>query len=79
MKINRNDACHCGSEKKYKDCHGKQVQSESWKKILIYVGIAIVLIWFAMDLFSLNKSSITSAPPGKVWSEEHGHWHDIPK
>tara|TARA_Y100000817_G_C16548026_1_gene407506 strand:- start:204 stop:551 length:348 start_codon:yes stop_codon:yes gene_type:complete len=77
MKINRNDPCHCGSEKKYKDCHGKQVQSESWKKILIYVGIAIVLIWFAMDLFSLNKSSITSAPPGKVWSEEHGHYHDI--
>ncbi|MDX1421108.1 MAG: hypothetical protein R3181_14170 [Rubricoccaceae bacterium] len=18
------------------------------------------------------------APPGKVWSEEHGHWHDAP-
>ncbi len=21
----------------------------------------------------------TPAPPGKVWSEEHGHWHDAPK
>lgn len=20
-----------------------------------------------------------TAPPGKVWSEEHGHWHDAPK
>ena len=19
------------------------------------------------------------APPGKVWSKEHGHWHDVPK
>ena len=43
----------------------------------IYVAIGIVLIWFAMDLFSFNKPSISSAPPGKVWSEEHGHWHDI--
>ena len=22
MKIGRNDSCHCGSEKKFKDCHG---------------------------------------------------------
>ncbi|MDZ4845118.1 MAG: SEC-C metal-binding domain-containing protein [Chitinophagales bacterium] len=22
-KINRNDLCHCGSGKKYKQCHGK--------------------------------------------------------
>ena len=77
MKINRNDPCQCGSEKKYKDCHGKQGQSEPWKKMLIYVGIAFVLIWLAMDLFSLNESSLSSAPPGKVWSEEHGHYHDI--
>ena len=77
MKINRNDACHCGSEKKYKDCHGKQGQKDPWKKIAIYVAIGIVLIWFAMDLFSFNKPSISSAPPGKVWSEEHVHWHDI--
>ena len=78
-KIGRNEKCPCGSEKKYKDCHGKQGQKDPWKKIAIYVAIGIVLIWFAMDLFSFNKPSISSAPPGKVWSEEHGHWHDIPK
>ncbi len=29
----------------------------------------------------LSKSSKPSAtaPPGKVWSSEHGHWHDAPK
>ena len=30
------------------------------------------------NLFSKAKPS-TPAPPGKVWSEEHGHWHDTPK
>ena len=25
----------------------------------------------------IDLSSSGSAPPGKVWSEEHGHWHDI--
>jgi len=30
------------------------------------------------NLISKTKPS-TPAPPGKVWSEEHGHWHDAPK
>ena len=30
------------------------------------------------NLISKTKPS-TPAPPGKVWSEAHGHWHDAPK
>lgn len=77
MKVKRNDPCHCGSEKKFKDCHGKAGQSEPWKKMLIYGAIILVLIWFIMDLLSTDKSALNSTPPGKVWSEEHGHYHDI--
>jgi len=29
------------------------------------------------NLISKTKPS-TPAPPGKVWSEAHGHWHDAP-
>ena len=76
MKVKRNDPCHCGSEKKFKDSHGRVDQSESWKKMLIYGAIALVLIWFIMDLLSTGESSLSSTPPGKVWSEEHGHYHD---
>ena len=60
MKLKRNDPCHCGSDKKFKDCHGKANQSDPWKKMLIYGAIALVLIWFIMDLLSTGESSPVS-------------------
>ena len=78
MKINRNEPCHCGSGKKYKACHGLKTDETPWKKMAIYGGIALVAIWFLKDVFSSASSgNAQSAPPGKVWSEEHGHYHDI--
>lgn len=75
MKIGRNDACHCGSNKKFKDCHGSKQTNNQWRNIAIVGLIAIGLIWFISDIFQSDMG--TSAPPGKVWSEEHGHYHDI--
>ena len=75
MKIGRNDPCHCGSEKKFKDCHGALGKDKQWKKMAIYGGIAIVVIWFILNIINADKG--TNAPPGKIWSEEHGHYHDI--
>tara|TARA_B100001750_G_scaffold87185_1_gene68796 strand:- start:171 stop:542 length:372 start_codon:yes stop_codon:yes gene_type:complete len=77
MKIKRNDPCHCGSEKKFKDCHGKKAVVNPWKKIAIYITIGLIVFWFFKDIFSTGSDSIGSAPPGKVWSEEHGHYHDV--
>ena len=76
MKIGRNDPCHCGSEKKFKDCHGALLDKDKqWKKMAIYGSIAIVVIWFILNIINADKG--TNAPPGKIWSEEHGHYHDI--
>ncbi|MDP6033992.1 MAG: SEC-C metal-binding domain-containing protein [Candidatus Marinimicrobia bacterium] len=75
MKIGRNDPCHCGSEKKFKDCHGGVDGKKQWKKMAIYGGIAIAVIWFILNIMNTDKGR--KAPPGKVWSEEHGHYHDI--
>ena len=72
MKIGRNDPCHCGSEKKFKDCHGALDKDKQWKKMAIYGSIAIVVIWFILNIINADK-----APEGKIWSTEHGHWHDI--
>ena len=77
MKIKRNDPCHCGSEKKFKDCHGKKVVVNPWKKIAIYITIGLIAFWFFKDIFLTGSDSIGSAPPGKVWAEEHGHYHDV--
>ena len=77
MKIKRNDPCHCGSDKKFKDCHGNKTDVNPWKKIAIYIISGLIAFWFFRDIFLTGKDSIGSAPPGKVWSEEHGHYHDV--
>lgn len=82
-KIGRNDPCHCGSGKKYKNCHQKlNGDSDSRKKgITTVVVIGLLLIIAAIVIFTTSKPTENSAPgaapAGKVWSEEHGHWHNI--
>ena len=91
-KLGRNDSCHCGSGKKYKVCHGQDnIKSlQSW--ILILIIILGLFWYFLFEseptvnnnisnpliLQPKNKLSLPSepAPPGKVWSPEHNHWHD---
>lgn len=81
-KVGRNDPCHCGSGKKYKNCHQHQeVQEKSSKKNLVVGGlVALFVIMFAVIVYLNIQSSESGgqgeAPAGKVWSEEHGHYHD---
>lgn len=87
-KVGRNEACHCGSGKKYKNCH-QQIDAENGgkNKILIIGGLIAFFIIVSAVLLFLNAGSSGNAAPtenaapgkapaGKVWSEEHGHWHD---
>ena len=95
-KPSRNDTCHCGSGKKFKNCHGKttEISSQTW---LIVAVIFLFLLWFLFFQTSpppettsyspaplipqnqnLTSTAPGPAPPGKVWSVEHGHWHDAP-
>ena len=83
-KIGRNDPCHCGSGKKYKNCHERLgSQNESRKKSIVIISIiGLLLVIAAIIIVTTSKSAGNSAPSGpapagKVWNEEHGHWHDI--
>jgi len=82
-KINRNDPCHCGSGKKYKNCHQKLGnQSESRKNGIMIGGIIGILLIIAAIIIATSSnpsgnSAPGPAPAGKVWSEEHGHWHNV--
>jgi len=93
MKPGRNDSCHCGSGKKYKNCHGKKssVSSSLW---LLLLGVAVFVSILVLNgknespppgsnsAYPQNGTPTVQpgiAPPGKVWSAEHGHWHDAPK
>ena len=42
------------------------------------MGVAVLagIIFVIYSVFS--SGGINNPPPGKVWSPEHGHWHDAP-
>lgn len=78
--VGRNDPCPCGSGRKYKNCcEGKKAwyAEPKWAGLLgllIVLG-SVLLIWFASGS---AENGPGNAPPGKVWSPEHGHYHDAP-
>jgi uncharacterized protein YecA (UPF0149 family) len=77
----RNARCHCGSGKKYKNCHGAENAGPGRKIPMGYVigGVAVLAVaGFILLRQTGGSKSPGGAPPGKVWSAEHGHWHDAP-
>ena len=82
-KVSRNTPCPCGSGKKYKNCHMKEQASKSGKnKAFIMAAIIIILTAVGIFFAFINSKNYNGgpgpAPDGKVWSAEHGHWHDAP-
>ena len=78
-KVGRNDPCPCGSGKKYKNCHLSEEKSKKLSnKSLFIIGLFVVFVAIAAyNLLTPPKSTRPNgpAPAGKVWSEEHGHYH----
>ena len=79
MKIGRNEPCPCGSGKKYKHCclNAQEKTSMTLLQKLLATLFALILIGGAIAALGAFRShdSSMSAGPGKVWSEEHQHWH----
>jgi len=79
-KIGRNDRCHCGSGRKYKNCcQGKagRMGPVGWTGALAILAVAVFV---AVSLLSQSQGDSdpgpdTSCPPGQVWSAAHGHCH----
>jgi len=81
MKAGRNTLCSCGSGRKYKRCCGGKPKHKSvfrriafWAGAAIFVGASVLA--FVSSPFGTGGAP-GSPPPGKVWSAEHGHWHDV--
>ena len=74
----RNAKCPCGSGKKYKLCHGKRERPERSRRtnftiVVAAIGIAAAALFGVAATFS-NRA--VKDENGRVWSPEHGHWHD---
>ena len=70
----RNQACPCGSGKKYKQCCAvkEQRMSTAMRLVLVVVG-GMILAGIVLGIRSFNAEPTPGA--GQVWSEEHGHYH----
>jgi hypothetical protein len=88
MKTGRNDPCPCGSGKKYKNCHGRKSLAAFFGRrgviaifIVGIVGAGILITVSHRSDPTAERPNVGLPPPvspraGKVWSPEHGHWHD---
>jgi len=75
--IGRNEPCPCGSGKKYKKCCVLKEKKASLASRVVISLIGLMLLTGAIVmLMSLDElTSNESAGPGRVWSEEHQHYH----
>ncbi|MGH9257267.1 MAG: SEC-C metal-binding domain-containing protein [Vicinamibacterales bacterium] len=73
-KTGRNDLCHCGSGKKYKKCHGVRETPAARGRVMLFIvgGAVVAAILVGIVSFSGQRAS----GPTRVWSTEHGHYHD---
>jgi hypothetical protein len=79
-KVRKTDPCPCGSGKKYKYCHGAPLQVEEKDKapprrqIFIWLVLALGPIAVAASYYQGDPQDTAKK---RVWSEEHGHYHNI--
>ena len=76
-KIGRNQPCPCGSGLKHKKCCANK---EAKTPMALHVVAAVVAVFLigGLVVFLTNIDDYdpaANASAGRVWSEEHGHWH----
>ena len=73
-KTGRNDLCTCGSGRKYKKCcEAKERDGGVRSRVMLFAVGGAVLVAIIAGL-----ASFTGEPSGatRIWSAEHGHYHD---
>ena len=73
-KAGRNDACPCGSGKKFKKCCELKAQKSRGNLALLVIVGLLMVAGLAAGITSLTSEK-DAAKPGGVWSAEHGHYH----
>ena len=88
MKVARNAPCPCGSGKKSKQCCGthEAVKQNPGTRIGLVLLAVALLAGAALSVYNLvtdrpasaHAGASAEAGTGRVWSAEHGHYHDAP-
>lgn len=76
-KAGRNDACPCGSGKKYKKCCELKegtLRNRGNTALLVIVGLLMAAgVVAGITSFTADRGHVSR--PGGTWSAEHGHYH----
>ena len=73
-KVSRNDACPCGSGRKYKQCcAGKREQMSRVSQIAV-IGVIVAIVAVVAYAFTADRGSGSR----QVWDPVHGHFHNVP-
>ena len=75
----KTDSCSCGSGKQYRYCHGApEVDVEdkrpARRQIFLWIVLALGPIAYASTFYQGNPEDTAVK---RVWSDEHGHYHDV--
>lgn len=70
-KTGRNDVCPCGSGQKFKKCCESKDRTSRSRLMMLVVGGAVVAAIIVGIASFTDESS-----PTRLWSAEHGHYHD---
>jgi hypothetical protein len=71
----RNDACPCGSGKKYKKCCELKQQNNRGNKLLLIVVGLLMAAGVAAGITAFTSERGHAGQTQGVWSPEHGHYH----
>jgi len=74
MTVERNAPCPCGSGLKFKRCCERKQRTGLSPTALTL--ILIVVLGAAAGVMAYMRAPDEAAAPKRVWSAEHGHWHD---
>ena len=72
-KVRRNDACPCGSGRKYKQCCAGKTERRS--QFGLYTALAVIVAIVGVIAYTFTSEG---SGPRRVWVPEHGHYHTVP-
>ena len=74
-KTGRNDLCPCGSGLKYKKCCESKDRAGGTRHTMMLIAVGgAVLAALVVGITSFTSDRSSGAT--RVWSAEHGHYHD---
>ena len=75
MNVARNAPCPCGSGKKYKKCCMAKDGPLSTRTAMVL--FALLMLGGVIGIIVSMTTAREGSAANRIWSPEHGHWHDV--